>query len=92
MSEILICRKHGKTASEARASAEHLAAELKEEFDLDSRWDGNVLRFKRAGVSGELTLADDEAHLRIQLGFLLSAIKPTVEREVHKFFDENFAA
>ena len=92
MSDIVIRRKHGKTPADARASAEHMAAELKEEFDLTCAWDGDVLRFKRSGLSGELALESEEVALRIQLGFLLSALKPTIEREVHKFFDENFAA
>jgi putative polyhydroxyalkanoate system protein len=92
MSDINIRRKHGKTPADARASAEHMAAELKEEFDLSSAWDGDVLRFKRSGLSGELTLEGQEVALHIHLGFLLSALKPKIEREVHKFFDENFAA
>ena len=92
MSEIMIRRKHGKTPADARAAAEHMAAELKEEFDLSSAWDGDVLRFKRSGLSGELTLEGQEVALHIHLGFLLSALKPKIEREVHKFFDENFAA
>jgi putative polyhydroxyalkanoate system protein len=96
MSDIIIRRKHGKTAADARASAEHMAAELKEEFDLTSAWekDGehDVLRFKRSGLSGSLALEGEEVALSIQLGFLLSAIKPAIEREVHKFFDENFTA
>lgn len=92
MSDIKIRRRHGKTPADARHAAEHMAAELKEEFDLNYAWDGDVMRFKRPGVTGELTLDDKEVALNIHLGFLLSALKPTIEREVHKFFDENFAA
>jgi len=92
MSDIVIRRKHGKTLADARASAEHMASELKEEFDLSCAWEGDVLRFKRSGLSGELALEGDEVALRIQLGFLLSALKPAIEKEVHKFFDENFSA
>ena len=90
MAEISIRRKHGKTHSEARAAAEHMAAELKDGFDLNYAWDGDVLRFKRSGLSGELALGEAEVALNIRLGFLLSALKPKIEREVHKFFDENF--
>ena len=92
MAEISIRRKHGKTHSDARAAAEHMASELKEEFDLNYAWDGDVLRFKRSGLSGELALDAKEVALSIRLGFLLSALKPSIEREVHKFFDENFHA
>jgi len=92
MAEINIRRKHGKTHSAARTAAEHMASELKEEFDLDYAWDGDVLRFKRSGLTGKLAIDEEEVVLNIRLGFLLSALKPKIEREVHKFFDENFHA
>lgn len=92
MSDITIRRKHCQTPAEARASAEHMASELQEEFALDYIWDGDCMRFKRPGISGELVLEGEEVALRIRLSFLFSALKPTIEREVHKYFDENFAA
>jgi len=90
MSDIVIRRRHGKSLSEARASAEHMAAELNEEFDLSYSWSGDVMRFKRPGVSGDLAVDEHEVALNIRLGFLLFALKPTIEREIHRFFDENF--
>lgn len=90
MSDITIRRKHGKTHADARAAAEHMASELKDEFDLDYAWEGEVMHFKRTGVSGQLTLDSEDVVLSIRLGFFLAALKPSVEREVHKFFDENF--
>ena len=92
MSDISIRRQHGKTRAEARASAEHMAAELKEEFDLDYAWDGDVMNFQRPGVVGELSLDNQEVSLDIRLGLLFFALKPSIEREVHRFFDENFPA
>jgi putative polyhydroxyalkanoate system protein len=90
MSDIIIRRQHGKSLAEARASAEHMAAELKEEFDLDYAWNGNAMRFKRPGVAGELSVNDQTVALNIRLGLLLFALKPAIEREIHRFFDENF--
>ena len=90
MSDIIIRRKHGKTHAAARAAAEHMASELKDEFDLDYAWEGEVMHFKRTGVSGQLALDNEDVVLSIRLGFFLAALKPSVEREVHKFFDENF--
>jgi len=92
MSDISIRRQHGKTLADARAAAEHMALELKQEFDLSYAWSGDVLHFKRPGVSGELTLDTSEVSLHIRLGFLLFALKPSIEREVHRYFDENFPA
>ena len=91
MDDIVIYRKHGKTLAEARKSAERMAAELNEEFDLNCAWQGNVLTFERPGVSGKLELDDKEVGVIVNLSFLLTALKPTIEREVHRFFDENFA-
>ena len=92
MDDIVIYRKHGKTLAEARKSAERMAAELNEEFELNCAWQGNVLTFERLGVSGKLELDDQEVGVIVNLSFLLTARKPTIEREVHRFFDENFAA
>ena len=47
MSDITIRRQHGKSLAEARAAAEHMAAELDDEFDLKYTWNGDRLRFKR---------------------------------------------
>ncbi|MEF8698231.1 MAG: polyhydroxyalkanoic acid system family protein [Candidatus Accumulibacter sp. UW26] len=91
MSEISIRRQHGKSLAEARASADHMAAELSEEFDLSYAWNGDVMTFKRPGVNGELSVDEREVTLDLRLGFLLLALKPAIEREVHRFFDENFA-
>lgn len=90
MSEIQICRMHGKSLPEAREAAERLAAELREDLDMNYAWDGNVLRFKRSGVTGELAVDDREVAIRVKLGLLLTAFKPVIEQEIHKFFDENF--
>ena len=91
MDDIVIYRKHGKTLAEARKSAERMAAELNEEFELNCAWQGNVLTFERLGVSGKLELDDQEVGVIVNLSFLLTALKPTIERDVHRFFDENFA-
>lgn len=90
MSEIVIRRAHGLTPAKAKKAAEKVAQQLDEKFELHHEWDGQMLRFKRSGVSGELELHKHEVELRVRLGFLLFALKPTIEREIHKFFDENF--
>ena len=92
MSVITFQRKHGKSESDARAAAENMALQLQKEFDLEYVWDGEVMQFKRPGVSGELTLDKQNVILTIRLGLFLSALRPRIEREVHRFLDENFQA
>jgi len=90
MSDILIRRSHSMTPKAARQAADKIARQLDEEFDLAYEWDDNVLIFRRSGVSGELVVEKKEVHIRVRLGFLLMAIRPRVEAEIHRFFDENF--
>ena len=90
MSDIQIRRKHTLSAKAARTAAEKIASQLEEEFDLAYEWDDNVLVFKRSGVSGELVVEKKEVRIRVRLGFLLLAIRPRVEAEIHRYFDENF--
>ena len=90
MSDIQIRRSHSMSAKAARKAAEKIASQLDEEFDLAYEWDDNVLLFKRSGVSVELVVEKTEVHIRVRLGFLLMAIRPRIEAEIHRFFDENF--
>lgn len=91
MSDIVIRRAHSLTPAKAKKAAEKIAGRLGDEFGLQHAWDEDgVMRFRRAGVSGDLTLHKHEVEIRVRLGFLLLAIKPRVEQEIHKFFDENF--
>jgi putative polyhydroxyalkanoate system protein len=90
MSDILIRRRHTLDTRAARQAADRIARQLDAEFDLAYEWDDNVLRFRRSGVSGELVVKGKEVHIRVRLGFLLMAIRPRVEAEIHRYFDENF--
>jgi putative polyhydroxyalkanoate system protein len=90
VSDIVIQRRHALTPAKAKKAAEKIALGLEKKFDLRHEWEANVLHFKRSGVSGELTLHKREVEIRVRLGFLLMAIRPTVEQEIHRYFDENF--
>ena len=90
MSEIVVHRTHGMTLKQARKAAEKIATELAEEFSLNCEWNSNVLHFRRTGLSGELSVAKRDVEIRVQLGFLLMALRPKIEHEIHRYFNENF--
>lgn len=90
MSEINIQRHHGMTLKKARTAAEHVAAELSEEFSIDYEWDGNTLNFHRSGVSGQIQVEKKQVLINAKLSFLLRPLKSRIEREIHRFCDENF--
>jgi putative polyhydroxyalkanoate system protein len=82
MADISIKQKHSLTHKKAKAAAQKVADKLAQEYEMTSEWEGDVLHFQRSGVSGTLVVLQDEAHLKITLGFLLKAFAPTIEEKV----------
>lgn len=91
MSQIDIRRAHALPLKDARSKVERIATAIAARFDLEWGWEGNVLRFRRSGVEGEIALTAKAIHVRARLGFLLFAIRPAVEREIHRVMDEEFS-
>jgi putative polyhydroxyalkanoate system protein len=75
----------------AREAAERMAEQLGRKFDLKGAWQGNVLRFERPGVTGSLTLTDKDLQLSVALGFLLKAMRGSIETAVAEQLDALFA-
>jgi putative polyhydroxyalkanoate system protein len=88
MSSISIVRKHTLTRKKARAVAEKIAKDLKKRFDLAYEWDGDHLDFERPGVSGRMLVDQDRIALDVSLGWLLSPLKATFEREITAQLDK----
>lgn len=91
MPSIDIRRRHDKPMKEARAAVERVAAKINEKFHVECGWNGNTLEFERTGVHGSISLAKGEVRVVANLGFLLSALKGTIEAEIHKYIDREFA-
>jgi len=82
MADISITQAHKLPHKKAKAAAQKVADQMAQEYDMTSEWDGDVLLFKRAGVSGTLALHANVAQLDINLGFLMKAFAPTIETRV----------
>jgi putative polyhydroxyalkanoate system protein len=90
MAKIEIRRPHSLTLAQAKKQANVMAAHLKEEFDLESTWDKDKLRFTRAGVDGVMNISGEDVHVLAELGFLVSFLKPKIESRLHAHFDDIF--
>ena len=90
MSEITIQRSHGLTLKKAKTAAEQIASDLSDEFNIEYKWDGNTLNFHRSGISGTMAVDKKTIAINAKLSFLLRPIKSKIEREIHRFCDENF--
>jgi putative polyhydroxyalkanoate system protein len=90
MSDIRIRRSHALAPKHARKAAEKMSARLSEAFDMQFEWEGEVLRFQRSGVDGQLTLGHYEVIIDAELGFLLAMMKPKIEQAIHENLDQIF--
>ena len=91
MADINIVQAHSLAPEQARTAAQQVADKLAEQFELECRWDGDVLRFERSGVNGSLALSPGEAQLRIALGFLYGAFSAQIEAKVAEKMRKVFA-
>ena len=90
MSEIKLKRKHTLGLAKAKVAAQKVADDLAQEYGMTSEWDGNVIRFNRSGVHGELKVAKDVVVLNAKLGFLLAAFRHRIEEHINDNFDRYF--
>jgi len=90
MPSIDISHAHRKSSKSAKAAVERVAQHIAERFAVRYGWRGNVCEFERSGVRGTITLAPGQVHVGAEIGFLLAAIKPAIEREVRRFLTEEF--
>lgn len=91
MADIQLHRIHHLGMDGARAAAERMAGELGRKFGLKGTWEGNTLRFDRPGVSGLLQITDKDLSLSVSLGFLLKAMKSSIESAVVQELDALFS-
>jgi len=87
MATISIAKKHRLSHKKAKDAAEEIARDLKSRFALDYAWDGDRIDFERPGVSGSMQVSKDQIQLDVSLSFLLTPIKPSIEREIHAQLD-----
>lgn len=92
MADISIVQEHQLTPKKAREAAQKVADAIAGDYGMEVEWDGDVLRFERSGVQGQLTLEKKKAEIFIRLGFLMSAFAPTIEQKVAESMKTVFGA
>ncbi len=90
MAHIDISHAHALSADAARRAVEDIAGKLAERFDIRHHWQGQSLLFERPGVNGRITVAAKNVQVQAELGFLLSALKGSIETEIRRYLDEKF--
>ena len=91
MADIEIHRSHHLGLEGARAAADQMAEHLGRKFGLKGEWWGDVMRFERPGVTGSLTVGEKTFDLSVSLGFLLKAMRGSIETAIRYELDQLFA-
>jgi putative polyhydroxyalkanoate system protein len=92
MPDIHIVQPHALSLPQAHQAAQHVADKLSRDYQLVCSWDGDIMRFERSGVTGELTLAAGQAAVDVRLGFLMGAFAPAIEEKLKSSMRKVFAA
>ena len=90
MTDIDIHRSHAIPLKDAKARVERIAERIAERFDVDYGWKGNTLQFTRSGVDGQIAVTAKDMRVMVRLGFLLFALKSSIEKEIDRVIDEQF--
>jgi putative polyhydroxyalkanoate system protein len=90
VADISIRQSHQLSLRSAQAAAQKIADRLAAEYDMSTSWKGNVLNFKRAGVSGTLVLHENQAQVDVTLGFLFKAFSAKFEEKIARQMKQVF--
>ena len=90
MSDINIIRPYILPLKIAKARVQKLAGELGSEHGLRSAWEGNILRFDRAGLHGEMEVTESEIRLQVNLSLLLKPLRAQLISRIEDKFDRLF--
>ena len=88
MAGFSVSRSHSMSLEDIRESAEELARELKTQYGLSYRWQGDTATFRGSGVDGTLSIDRDIISLRVKLGFLAAVFEQSLLRAVNEYLDE----
>ena len=89
MAQFRIKKPYSMEPEEVRQAAEQLAHSLEEEHGVRSRWEGDTVVVKGAGVEGNMSFHDGVIDVRVKLGMVASMFAPVLKEEINRFLDEH---
>mgnify|MGYP001829111039 FL=1 len=89
MAGFRITKPYTMPKEDVRDAAQGLAAELEREHGVRSRWVGDEVTIKGAGVDGRMTFHDGLIDVSVRLGLLASMFEPVIRNEVQTYLDNH---
>ena len=91
MSDINLVRSHSLSIAKAKTLVQRAAGKLATEYDLESEWHGNTLRFHRSGIDGQILVTDSQIKLSVTLGLLKKPFKGKIVDRIEHDLDKLLA-
>ena len=89
MAEFRFTKPYTMSKDEVREAAEGLAYSLEREHGVRSRWEGDTVRIKGAGVDGLMSFHDGLIDVSVRMGLLASMFEPVLKEEVQRYLDDH---
>ncbi len=87
MAGFRITKPYTMSKEEVREAATGLAASLERQHGVRSRWEGDRVHIKGAGVDGTMSFHDGLIDVSVRLGLLASMFEPVLKEEVQRYLD-----
>jgi len=87
MAGFRITKPYTMPKEQVREAAQGLASNLEREHGVRSRWEGDTVRIKGAGVDGQMSFHDGMIDVSVRLGLLASMFEPVLRDEVNRYLD-----
>ena len=71
--------------------SDRIAEDLKEQYSVTTRWQGDSMHVEGSGLSGQLLVDERHIELRVQLGFALKLMEGPIRSVIEKTIDEELA-
>ncbi|NCF20177.1 MAG: polyhydroxyalkanoic acid synthase [Haliea sp.] len=89
MAGFRITKPYTMPRDEVREAAQGLAASLEREHGVRSRWEGDSVTIRGAGVDGRMSFHDGLIDVSVRLGLLASMFESVIRDEVQTYLDEH---
>ena len=89
MARFRMTKPYTMPKDEVRAAAEGLAQELERAHGVKSRWEGDKVKIKGAGVDGEMSFHDGMIDVSVKMGMLASMFEPVLKQEIKRYLDKH---
>ena len=89
MAGFRITKAYTMPKEDIRAAAEELAESLSREHGVRSRWEGDKVKIKGAGVDGVRSFHDGLIDISVKLGLLTSMFERPIRNEIESFLDKH---